>query len=115
MSDSNRRPAATASAQTSAAAGFKVHPDHLDAKRGEGIRMLRRPAPDPNEPKETAVVRRGRSVHVGTDEKHMVGTDPIKGEPIYACVQEFFGPGQSVTLARSEIARLRGLRLSRGR
>ena len=71
--------------------------------------MLRRPAPDPNEPKETAVVRRGRSVHVGTDEKHMVGTDPIKGEPIYACVQEFFGPGQSVTLARSEIARLRGL------
>ena len=96
---------------TSAPAGFRVSPDKVldSTSLHEGVRMLRRPPVDPNEPKETGIVRSGRSVHCGSEEKHMVGTDPIKGEPVYACVQEIFGPGQTVTLPRSEIRRLIGL------
>jgi hypothetical protein len=108
MSEQTKR-APAAAAATRAPAGFKVNPDHIDAKPGEGVRSLRRPAPDPNEPTETGIVARGRSVHCGgtDDEKHMVGMHPISGEPIYVPVQTQFGPGMTVTLPRSEIARLR--------
>lgn len=110
MSDpSNRRPAASASAQTSAAAGFKVHPDHIDAKRGDGVRALRPVEPDPNEPRELATVARGRQVHVPTDQKRAVGYDRDSGEMIYAAVQRHYMPGEQVELPISEIRRLRGL------
>lgn len=107
----NKRPAAARAMHTSAPAGFRVSPDRVldSANLHEGVRMLRRPAPDPNEPKETAIVRAGRSVHCGSEEKHLVGRDPVTGAEVHACVQEIFGPGQMVTLPRSEIARLRGL------
>jgi hypothetical protein len=111
MTDQTKRAsAAPAGMRTTAPAGFRVSPDHIDSKPGEGLRMWRRPvADDPNKPKETGVVRSGRSVHVGTEEKHLVGRDPVTGAEVYAAAQIFFGPGQTVTLPRSEIIRLRGL------
>ena len=105
-----RQPAAVASMQTTAAAGFKVHPDHLDAKPGDGVRALRPAEPDPDEPRELATVRPGRSVDVPDSiEKRAVGYDRDTGKSIYAAVQHRYGPGQQVELPVSEIRRLRGL------
>ena len=109
-SDQTTRRPAVASMQTSAAAGFKVHPDHLDAKRGDGVRALRPVEPDPDEPRELATVRMGRSVDVPDPvEKRAVGYDRDSGAMIFAAVQHRYGPGQQVELPVSEIRRLRGL------
>jgi hypothetical protein len=71
---------------------------------------LRPVEPDPDEPRDLATVRTGRSVDVPDPiEKRAVGYDRDTGKPIYAAVQHRYGPGQQVELPVSEIRRLRGL------
>jgi hypothetical protein len=104
-----RAPAATAGMRTTAPAGFRVSPDHIDSQRGDGVRALRPVEPDPDEPREFAVVARGRSVDAPTEQRRAVGYDPVKGEQLYAAVQRRFMPGETIELPVSEIRRLREL------
>jgi len=89
-----RAPAATAGMRTTAPAGFRMHPDHIDSQRGDGVRALRPAEIDPDEPRELATVRNGRSVDVPDPvEKRAVGYDRDTGQPIYAPVHKRHGPG----------------------
>ena len=101
-----KRPAAAM--RSTAPAGFRVSPDHID-NTGDGIRNLRPAEPDPDEPREFAIVARGRSIDAPTEQRRAVGYDPVKGEQLYAAVQRRYGPGERIELPISEIRRLREL------
>lgn len=74
------------------------------------------PAEQVDEPTANAIVARGRSVHAPTGRKLSVGSVPLPqtspiGPPTFTGVTSSecrsYGPGESVTLPLSEIARLR--------
>ena len=102
-----KRPAAAM--RSTAPAGFRVSPDHIDNIGGDGIRNLRPAEPDPDEPRELATVARGRSIDAPTEQRRAVGYDPVKGEQLYAAVQRRFMPGETIELPVAEIRRLREL------
>jgi hypothetical protein len=60
------------------------------------------------EPTEVAIVRAGRTVDVPIG-RRVHGYDSTKGVEVYGPVYRTFKPGEEVTLAISEIARLRAL------
>lgn len=82
------------------------------SKSGDGVRILSMaPLDDPNEPLASAIVRRGRSVHAPIEgaERERIGYDVAGGQYVFRQPQQLFGPGETVTLKRSEIRRLREL------
>lgn len=87
----------------------RVHPDHLNAGPGDGVRRVPPEMPDDNEPREVGVVAAGRCIDVPTDEIELSGYDREGQREIYRRVQKRHLPGESVELPKSEIARLRGL------
>ena len=75
------------------------------------VRHLRRLEIDPNEPRETAVVAKGRTIDAPVEgaEKEIAGFDTVKQEYTFRLPQKRFYPGQEISLPVSEAARLRRL------
>jgi hypothetical protein len=68
------------------------------------------PAPVGNDPLESGVVSDGRSVHIPVPgQQTPCGYDMKESKTVFRSVFEVFGPGETVTLPRSEIARLKNL------
>jgi hypothetical protein len=77
-----------------------VHPDHVP------VRRLPAPMKD-DEGKAKATVARGRTIIAPMpDEFDVIGYESTTGEPVRAQRQRSFGPGETVELSLSEIARL---------
>ncbi len=52
-------------------------------------------------------VARGHTIDIPTGERRMIGYDRVTGAPVFTSVIRKAGPGEEVTLVRSEIDRLR--------
>jgi hypothetical protein len=86
---------------------IRVHPDVVMAPpHSDDAEPM--PEPDAAHPEETAtgIVASGHSVHVSTGEKIACGYDAMLARPVYRQAFTVAGPGEVVTLPKSEVAKL---------
>jgi hypothetical protein len=85
-----------------------VHPDTILQGSPQPSDAAPLPESDAAQPEPTAtgIVSSGHSVHVCTGEKIACGYDAMLARPVYRQAFDVAGPGETVTLPKSEIARL---------
>jgi hypothetical protein len=85
---------------------IKVHPDLMMGSPPQPSAAM--PEPEAAAPEETSVgvVASGHSVHVNTGEKIACGYDAVLSRTVFRSAFVVVGPGEQVTLPKSEIQKL---------
>jgi hypothetical protein len=95
------------------AADFKVHPDQLEGlgphSAGDDDALFTEAAEAPPEELEECQVAAGRNVHIPTSppQYRVTGYDVERRRQIRTVICTVHGPGETVRLPKSEVARLR--------
>ena len=97
VDEKHKKPAAPAMA--------RVHPDSVLVAPQSSTGAPEPPAAEPEEV-ATAIVSSGHSVHVNSGERIACGYDAVLGRTVYRQGFVVAGPGETVTLPKSEIAQL---------
>jgi hypothetical protein len=85
---------------------IKVHPDLMMGSPPQPSNAA--PEPEAAAPEETAtgIVAGGHSIHVCTGEKIACGYDAVLSRTVFRSAFTVAGPGETVTLPKSEIEKL---------